>query len=274
MKIEKLFNVTGLTAAVTGGASGIGLAYAQALADNGARVTLLDIDRVALKRAVAQLRKTGGDVDGESLDVTDRAAVKRAIDAVAKHYGRLDVVFANAGIDPGPGFMGIDGKRNPAGKFENYPDEMWDKVIATNLTGVYATIKAAIPHMRRQKGGRIIVTTSVASTRPEAIIAGSYMAAKAGAAHLVRQLSIEYAPYNILINSIAPGAIITNIGGGHAKTKPVQKAFSRMTPLGRMADTDEMQGIALFLASPASSFVTGAEFLIDGGMAHGMHLGS
>jgi NAD(P)-dependent dehydrogenase (short-subunit alcohol dehydrogenase family) len=274
MKIEKLFDVKGLVVAVTGGASGIGLAYAQALADNGARVTLLDIDRQGLKKAVAQLTKSGGDVEGEYLDVTDRAGVKRAIDGIAKRYGRLDVVFANAGIDPGPGFIAVDGKRNPAGKFENYPDEMWDKVIATNLTGVYSTIKAAIPHMRKQKSGRVIVTTSVAASRPEPIIAASYMVAKAGAAHLVRQLSVEYAPYNILINSIAPGAFITNIGGGHARTKPVQKAFARMTPMGRMASADELQGVALFLASPAAGFVTGAEFVIDGGMVHGMHLGS
>jgi NAD(P)-dependent dehydrogenase (short-subunit alcohol dehydrogenase family) len=128
--------------------------------------------------------------------------------------------------------------------------------------------------MRRQRSGRIIVTTSVAAVVPESFIAASYMAAKAAAAHLVRQAALELAPHNVLINAVAPGGIITNIGGGHTKTRPVQQMFERMCPLGRMATTDELQGVALFLASPASSYVTGTQILVDGGNALGMTVGS
>ncbi len=274
MKTEELFNVHGLAVAVTGAASGIGLAFAEALSDNGARVAMLDIDAAGLKQAVASLKARGNDVYGEVLDVTDRAAVKRVIDAVAAQYGRLDVVFANAGIDPGPGYMRVDGTIDPERAYEHYPDDMWDKVIATNLTSVHTTIKAALPHMRRQRSGRIIVTTSVAAVIPESFIAVSYMAAKAAAAHLVRQVALEMAPYNVLVNAVAPGGIMTNIGGGHSRTQPVQQMFKRMCPLGRMAETEELQGVALFLASPASSYVTGTQILVDGGNALGMTVGS
>jgi NAD(P)-dependent dehydrogenase (short-subunit alcohol dehydrogenase family) len=274
MKTSALFDVSGLAVVVTGGASGIGRAFGEALADNGARVTLLDIDAKGLAETVAEMKKNGGDVRGEVADVTDRPGLKRAIDGAAAHYGRLDVVFANAGIDPGPGYMRPDGTIAPEHAYENYPDAMWDKVIATNLTSVHLTIKAALPHMRRQRSGRIIVTTSVAAIIPESFIAVSYMAAKAAAAHLVRQVALEMAPYNVLINAVAPGGIVTNIGGGHAKTRPVQEMFERMCPLRRMATTEELQGVALFLASPASSYVTGTQILVDGGNALGMTLGS
>jgi NAD(P)-dependent dehydrogenase (short-subunit alcohol dehydrogenase family) len=144
-------------------------------------------------------------------------------------------------------------------------------VIATNLTSVFNSIRAAVPHMKRngKNGGRIIVTTSIAALRPEAIVGTPYMPAKAGAAHLVRQAALEFAKYNILVNAIAPGPFITNIAGGHMRDPEVAKAFESAVPLHRVASTDEIQGAALFLASRASTFVTGAELVIDGGVMLG-----
>ena len=180
MKASELFDVAGLAVIVTGAASGIGYAYADAMADNGARVVLVDIDRAGLDQAVAKLKARGGDVRGAVADVTDRGALRAAFDRAAGELGRLDVLFANAGIDSGPGFLGMTGERAADGAFETLAEERWDKVIATNLTSVFNSIRAAVPHMKRngKNGGRIIVTTSVAALRPEAIVGTPYMPAK------------------------------------------------------------------------------------------------
>jgi NAD(P)-dependent dehydrogenase (short-subunit alcohol dehydrogenase family) len=266
MKVNALFDVKDLATVVTGGASGLGLAYAEAMADNGARVALLDVDRAGLDRAVAKLKGRGGDVRGIVVDVTDRPALRVAIDDAAGAFGRLDVLFANAGIDPGPAFISALGERVAEFAFENVSDERWDKVIATNLSSVFVSIRAAVPHMKKNgRGGRIIVTTSIAGIKPEAIVGMPYMPAKAGSAHLVRQAALELAKYNILVNAIAPGPFVTNIGGGHMQKPEVRKAFESWVPLGRAAETEEIQGAALFLASPASKYVTGTEIVIDGG---------
>lgn len=270
MKAAQLFDVRGLATVVTGAASGIGLSYAEVMADNGARVTLLDRDAKSLDAQVKRLADAGGDVRGHVVDVTDRKGLRAAIDQAAAHYGKLDVAFANVGIDSPPGFLGMTGERTLEGAFENVSDERWDLVMETNLTSVFITIKASVPHMKKHKnGGRIIVTTSVAAIRGEAIVGMPYMPAKAGAAHLVRQAALELAKYNILVNAIAPGPFNTNIGGGHIRKPEVAKAFAQAVPLHRVASTDEIQGAALFLASPASTFVTGIEMIVDGGLMVG-----
>jgi NAD(P)-dependent dehydrogenase (short-subunit alcohol dehydrogenase family) len=270
MKANALFDVGGLATIVTGGASGIGLAYAEAMADNGARVALFDIDRSRLDQSVAQLNAKGGDVHGRLVDVTDRAALCGAVDAVADMFGRVDVLFANAGIDSGPGFLSMSGTRTAESALENVSDERWDHVIAVNLTSVFTSIKAVLPHMKKNaRGGRIIVTTSVGALRPEAIVGMPYMPAKAGAAHLVRQAALELAKYNILVNAVAPGAFVTNIAGGAMHNREVQAAFAKAVPLARVANTDEIQGVALFLASPASQYITGTQIVVDGGIMLG-----
>ena len=273
MKISELFKVEGYGVVVTGGASGLGLAYAEALAENGARVTLLDIDPRRIEEETARLRGLGWAVRGEVVDVTDHEGLDRAIDAAATAYGRLDVVFANAGVDPGPGFLGAwvgaQRPRNPEGSLERYSDARWGRVIDINLNGVFATLRAATRHMKPQRSGRLIVTTSLASTKCEAAIGAAYMAAKAGAAHLVGNVALELAAYNITVNAIAPGFFITNIGGGHAKDPAVQAAMSRTIPMHRVGFGEDIKGLALFLASPASGYVTGQEIVIDGGWGLG-----
>lgn len=273
MKISELFKVEGYGVVVTGGASGLGLAYAEALAENGARVTLLDIDPRRIEEETARLRGLGWAVRGEVVDVTDHEGLDRAIDAAATAYGRLDVVFANAGVDPGPGFLGAwvgaQRPRNPEGSLERYGDARWGRVIDINLNGVFATLRAATRHMKPQRSGRLIVTTSLASTKCEAAIGAAYMAAKAGAAHLVGNVALELAAYNITVNAIAPGFFITNIGGGHAKDPAVQAAMSRTIPMHRVGFGEDIKGLALFLASPASGYVTGQEIVIDGGWGLG-----
>lgn len=268
MKVVDLFKVEGLGVIVTGGASGIGLAFVEALAENGARVAILDIDGGRLERECQRMQALGWDVAGEVTDVTDRPAVQQAFDRVASRFGKLDVVFANAGVDPGIGVMGPDGQRTIQGALENYDDERWNRNIEINLNAVFNTLKAAARHMKPRRSGRIIVTTSVASVRNSAL-AAAYPAAKAGVAALMRNVALELASYNINVNAIAPGPFATNIGGGHLKEPHWQALAARIIPLHRVGQTQEMKGLALFLASPASSFMTGAEIFNDGGLSIG-----
>ena len=273
MKIEGLFRVEGYGVVVTGGASGLGLGFTEALAVNGARVTMLDIDAQRIAAETERLRNVGLDVRGAVVDVCDHAALDRAIDEAAAVYGRLDVVFANAGIDSGPGFLGAwagsERPRNPAGAIENYTDDRWNKVIDVNLNGVFATVRAAARHMRPRKFGRIIVTTSLAALKTEPAVGVAYMAAKAGAAHFVRNVALELAADNITVNAIAPGFFVTNIGGGHAHNPQTQALMSKAIPMHRVGFPADAAGLALFLASPASAYVTGQQIVIDGGWGLG-----
>ncbi len=248
MKAAELFDVRDLATVITGGAGGIGRAYAEAMLDNGARVRLLDRDAERLDAALVELRPHGS-VDGITVvDVADRAALRSAIDAAAIALGRLDVVFANAGVDAGPGFLGLDGARNTAGAIENLPDALWDRVMATNLTSVLTTIQA------------VIVTASIGGLRPAAIIGTPYGVSKAAVLHLVRQAALELVRDNVLVNAILPGPFLTAL-----TTPELEAAFTRGSPMHRVAATEEIQGLALFLASSAARYVTGTHMVIDGG---------
>jgi len=274
LKIGELFKVEGLGVIVTGGASGLGLGYAEALAENGARVTILDVDADRVDQETRRMRDLGWAVRGDVVDVRDHPAIDRAFDAAAMAHGRLDVVFANAGVDPGPGFvgswMGSQRPRNRQGALENYTDERWNRVLDINLNGIFATLRAGARLMRPQRAGRMIVTTSVAAYQCEPAIGAAYMTAKAGAAHLMRQVALELAAFGITVNAIAPGFFATNIGGGHAKQPQVQEAMGKVIPMHRVGFAEDMHGLALFLASPASAYLTGQQISIDGGWTLGV----
>lgn len=157
--------------------------------------------------------------------------------------------------------MTPEGRRNPEGAIENLDDHHTDKVIAVNLSSVYTTIKLCARHMKA-KGGRIIVTSSIAAQFNGSIVGTPYMPAKAGVDHLVRQMAMELGVYGIHVNCISPGPIITNIADGQLKNDADRKAFESQSLLGRIGDPEEIKGLALYLAS---SYVTGAQILIDGG---------
>jgi NAD(P)-dependent dehydrogenase (short-subunit alcohol dehydrogenase family) len=273
VKIDQLFKVDGYGVIVTGGASGLGLGYTEALAENGARVTMLDVDAARVAHESERLRALGYTVRGAVVDVRDHAAIEREFDAAHSAHGRLDVVFANAGIDSGPGFIGSwagsQRLRNPEGELTRYTDERWQRVIDINLSGIFATLRAAARIMKPQRSGRLILTTSVAAYQCEPAIGVAYMAAKAGASHLMHGVAQELAAYNITVNAIAPGFFVTNIGGGHAKNPQVQAAMGKNIPMHRVGFPEDIKGLALFLASPASAYLTGQQISIDGGWTLG-----
>jgi NAD(P)-dependent dehydrogenase (short-subunit alcohol dehydrogenase family) len=264
MKAEQLFDVKDRVAIVTGAASGLGLAMAEVMAENGARVTLADKDEAALARAVARLRQQGCTVEGAVVDVANLDRLRETIDAAAARHGRLDVAFANAGISAGPGFG------TPEGHLEAVLMAKWNEVLQINLTSVFETIRTAAHHMKTQKSGRIIVTASVAGLKAERIVGYAYAATKAAIINIVRLAALELAPSNVLVNAIAPGPFLTNIADGRLLRDPaIVRQFEAMVPLGRLARPDELKGLALLLASPASSFITGAVIPIDGGVMAG-----
>ncbi|MBN9434943.1 MAG: SDR family oxidoreductase [Bosea sp.] len=268
--LDKMFDVRGKSVIVTGGASGIGKAYAEVMAEHGARVAIFDIDAAGLKNVVAEMGAKGWDVWGEIVDVGDRPAMAAAFDLVAARHGRIDTVFANAGIDPGPGFNTPTGERNPAGAIENIPDEQWDRGIEINLTSVYTTVKNAVRHMKGHDGkghggGEIIVTSSIAALINESIVGTSYMPAKAAVNHFVRHMAMELGAYGIRVNAILPGPFITNIAGGRLRNKEDRAAFESQSLIGRIGDVEDIKGLALLLASPAGAYFTGSLIVIDGG---------
>jgi NAD(P)-dependent dehydrogenase (short-subunit alcohol dehydrogenase family) len=259
VRANEMFDMTGQVGIVTGGASGIGLAMAEVIAEHGCAVTIMDMDGERVEREVARLRNQGWQVDGAVVDVTQFDRLEIAIAAVGGRHGRLDVCFANAGSGGGAGSV------TPEGGIEAMDLDAYHRVISINQNGALATAKFAAEHMIPQRYGRIILTASVAGLFAEGA-SYSYGMSKAAVAHLVTTLARQLGPHNVLVNAIAPGPFVTNIGGGYLHKHPEAKArFAEIVPLNRMAETEEMKGLALLLASPASSFITGSVMMIDGG---------
>jgi NAD(P)-dependent dehydrogenase (short-subunit alcohol dehydrogenase family) len=261
VKQAELFNVNGHVALVTGAASGLGLAFSEVMAENGATVVLTDVDAAGLERAASRLTSAGCTVEQAIVDIGDTAVLRAAIDRTAERHGRLDAVFANAGISSGPGF-----EMSPNGTIDAMDMTLFNRAIELNLTATFMTIRFAATHMKRQRSGSIIATTSIAGTRSEPLVGYGYVAAKAAVGNIVRHAAVDLAPYNVRVNAIAPGPFLTNIAGGRLHREPdVVKKFAAPVPMGRLAHPDEIKGLALLLASPAGSFITGTVIPIDGG---------
>src|ERR671920_1337405 len=249
----------GKVALVTGGGSGIGAATAELFAEQGAKVAVLGRTEDELKEVVDRIRKKGGDAIPTLADVSKADEVRRAIDETVGRYKRLDVVFANAGVN---------GVWAPIEEIE--PEE-WEQTIRINLMGTFLTVKYAVPHLKA-RGGSVIVTSSVNGTRIFSNTgASAYATSKAGQVAFTKMVALELAPHRIRVNVICPGAITTPI---HDRTErrdlekvqvPVEFPEGNM-PLtdGKMGSPEQVARLVLFLASDASDHITGTEIFIDG----------
>lgn len=254
---EHLFAVKGLVIIVTGAASGLGLAISETMAANGADVVLVDRNEKELKRVSKEV------IPGAEIavaDVADPDAIRRLVDDVVERKGRIDVVFANAGISAGAGIL------SPKGYIENIDLAAWNEVLAINQTGAFATMQAAARHMKAQRRGRIVVTASVGGLRGASAIGYAYAASKAAAVNLVRQAALELAPFDVQVNAIAPGFFRTALGGGRLLDDAATKPLEAIVPLRRIATPHEIAGVSLLLASSAASYITGSVFTVDGGI--------
>jgi NAD(P)-dependent dehydrogenase (short-subunit alcohol dehydrogenase family) len=238
------------TALITGGNSGIGLATAKVFLAEGAKVAITGRNRKTLDAAVEAL---GGGVLALQADVTDVAALERAVAETVARFGKLDVVFANAGI----------GGATPLGSTTL---EQFETLIRTNLTSVFFTVQAALPHLN--DGASVILNGSVHATLG---IPGwaAYAATKGGVRTLTRNLASELAPRGIRVNQVTPGGTKTPIwhpmAGGEAGMGAVEAQLSKGIPLGRMAEAGDIAKAALYLASDDAVNVSGAEIVVDGG---------
>ena len=238
-------------ATITGGGSGIGRATCLLFAREGAKVVVADYVAEGGNETARQISAAGGQAVFVQADVSKSADVQNLIGAAVRNYGRVDILFNNAGIE------------GPSAKLANLKEEDWDRVIAIDLTSVYLGMKYVIPEMIKQGGGVILSTASVAG-----LVgfqgSGAYAAAKAGVINLTRLAALEYADKNIRVNCICPGVIETpmveRVMGGRPRERVV-----RSEPIGRLGRPEDIATAALFLASDESSFATGAPFIIDGG---------
>ena len=214
---------------------------------------LADINGDAAVDQARALCAEGHDAEGMTLDITDTPALQTAMETVQQRFGRLDSVFANAGISGGPGPAAGE-----AGRLVNVDLAAFERVLRVNLTCTFATVQAAVAAMASQRGGRIVVTASATGLRAEPMVSYAYSLSKAAIVQLVRQAAAELAEHRILISAIAPGPVRTNIGGGAMLRNPViAERLAAPIPLKRIAEVDEIVGAALLLASPAASYMTG-----------------
>jgi len=272
--LEDLFDVRGQVALVTGGASGLGYAFASILADAGANVVIADWDSDALKPAVDSLAESAAAagrtppppdrsgpplISGRTIDVSDAEATRALVDGIVGTHGRIDIVFANAGIARGrPPML-------PEGWLDDMSMADYNALIDVNLHGVVYTVQAAARHMKRQRSGSIITTASTAGLRNDPYTPYSYTIAKAAVVNFTKQAAHDLARWGVRVNAIAPGPFKTHLGGKQPMSAEADAMWSAVIPLGRMGDPKEIRGLALLLASTAGSFMTGGVYPVDGG---------
>lgn len=260
--IDRL-RLDGKHAVVTGAASGLGRAITTALAEFGAEVTMVDIDKAGLHDVAEELSAGGGRVHVCPCDVSDVGALEAAIADAADARSGLDIAFANAGIAGGASI------RDATGTITGFDWSVFQRTLDINLTGTMATVRAAAAVMRPRGTGSIVITVSTAGLRADDMVGYGYATAKGALANLVRQAAVDLAPDGIRVNGIAPGPFHTNIGGAGPRDPEIDAAWARTVLLGRMADPEELQGLAVLLASDASSFMTASTYAVDGGAMAG-----
>lgn len=253
----KMFELDGKVAVVTGAASGLGRAYAEAMAEAGANVVCADIDAKGMEETVAKIEKIGRRAIAVLCDVTKEDNCVSLMEKTVETFGRLDILFNNAGIVESEPKM-----------LHEFTTEVWNNVLSVDLQGVFYCAREALKIMVKQKSGKIINSASIFGLTASGNLfpVPAYNTAKGAVVNLTRELSIEYAAYGIQINAICPGFFFTPIGGGHAYDKEFDALVSAFIPIGRQGQPEELKGAAIFLASAASNYMTGHMFIVHGGI--------
>ena len=244
--------VEGKVALISGGAGGIGSATAELLAKEGASVVIGDLLEQEGHSIEHSIKRSGGQALFINLDVTDEASWNRAVEAAVSNFGKLDILVNNAGISHRAGV-------------EDTTAEAWDRVISVNVKGVFLGTKAAIPAMRIAGGGSIINISSIYGL-VGSVTSSAYHASKGAVRIFNKSTAIQYATENIRANSVHPGFVDSPMTRAHHHDPEIHQDRVSKMPLGRMGRPEDIAAGILYLASDESSFVTGAELVIDGGM--------
>jgi NAD(P)-dependent dehydrogenase (short-subunit alcohol dehydrogenase family) len=266
------FDLTGCTAIVTGGAGLLGKEFCRTLAQAGAAVVVADLNAQAAAATAASLQQEGFRSRGIKTDVTDPLSVKQMVDSALESFGRIDILVNSAALDPKVDPQALANRTTPLGSFEDYPLEAWNTALNVNLTGMFLITQACVaPMLAQGKKGSIINICSTyglngpdqriyrKEDRPQTFKPVYYSVTKAGVLGFTKYLAAYYMGTQIRVNALTPGGVYNQ----HDETFVAN--YSAKTILGRMAHKDEMNGGLLFLASDASSYMTGSNLVVDGG---------
>ena len=248
--VPACFDLTDRIALVTGGSKGLGQAIAGALARAGADVALTSRTHADLNRVAAELRQLGRRALAVPADMADEDSIRSMVQQVLDEFGRIDILVNNAGIEGTGAVVEMDAER-------------WDRVMDVNVRGPMLCCKHVGPHLIRQRSGKVINVASVLASRVARYMA-AYAAAKAALVQLTRTLALEWIRHNIQVNALCPGYFLTPMNEAFFATDAGRRLIAGL-PIGRLGDVQEIEGAAVFLASDAASYVTGATLYVDGG---------
>lgn len=253
------FSLQDKIAIITGGSRGIGQGIAFGFAKAGAKVIVTSRKAQDLEATASQIRAFGGEVLVVPAHLGKMDEIQRVIGIVMEKYGRIDILVNNAGASPAMGTV-LDSD-----------ERLWDTIMNLNLKGLYFLSQACAKIMKEQGGGKIINVASIDGFKPEPFVS-VYSVSKAGVRMITKAFAAELAPYNIQVNTIAPGPIETKMMDSHwfnlspEEAQKAKDALSKMLPMGRIGHPDDIAGAAVYLASAASDYTTGTEIIIDGGV--------
>ncbi|MHA2365024.1 MAG: SDR family NAD(P)-dependent oxidoreductase [Candidatus Hodarchaeales archaeon] len=256
MTNQQNFDLTGKVALITGASRGIGQLIAETFAKAGAKVVLASRKQEGLEIVAKQIKETGGEAIPISAHTGSNEAVQNLVSKACDTFGGIDIVVNNAGTNP------------HFGPILTAEESQWDKILDVNLKGYFRVVKACIDNMRERGGGKIINMASVAGIKPAPAM-GVYCVSKAGVIMLTKVLALELAQDNIQVNAIAPGFVKTKFSQAVWGNEMIHDMLIKETPQKRIAGPEEITGLALYLASQASNYVTGSVFVADGGLMVG-----
>ena len=251
MSGHSIFDVSGKRGYVTGGGSGLGRAIALGMAEAGAAVVVSDINQEAAREVAEEVCARHGEARSLAIDVSQKDQVEKLVQTTTEELGGLDFAFNNAGI-------------LKLGKPEDISQADWQEELNVDLTGVFLCCQAAGRYMMDHGGGKIVNTASISGLVVNSGL--TYSTAKAGVIQLTRVLAMRWARHGVYVNCFSPGYIRTGMTAPHLTRPEVEKEMLRQTPLRRLGEPRDLVGAALFLASPASDFVTGQNIIVDGGV--------